>query len=753
MSCPNSLIKLFFSLSFFILLISCSPDYKEHKVSLESYQIEDGFSMDVVASEPLLKAPVAMDFDNKGRIWVVEMTDFMKNVDGTGENDATGSIKILEDLDKDGVVDHAKTFLDSLTMPRALALVYGGLLYVESPNLWFVEIRDDRPGKRILVDSLYAISGNPEHQPNGLRTNLDNWIYNANSNFRYRLKDGKWLKEPTTFRGQWGISHDNFGRLYFNNNSRQLLGDYVLPNRLVRNHYYVPKTGVNQRLTNDERVYPLQPVPVNRGYEKGILDQDSIQLEVTAACGPMVYRGGAFPTGYDQNVFVCVPEANLVKRNILTFYGDSTSAKQAWQGKEFLISKDEGFRPVSLYNGPDGSMYIVDMHRGVIQHYAFLSPYLKKKSTEMQLDTIINFGRILKVSHGNAKVEKGPDFDRLSGDKLVRLLNDKNGWIRDRAQQLIIQNELTKTIPNLKTMALDPTSTLAQLHALYALEGLNALSPDLLMDVARKSGNDVAAHAVVLLEKFVSEDNASQVQKLFLELEKRNDIALDLYLSTTVGTWAKVSHDLFFPFIHRFYNTYGDRQIFVDALLSGMGDTEDSLLSDLLQNSVIEGDPLITGLNDILKRKSEGKPNNIYAPQIAKDDGRTAGAKLFRQICAACHGPSGNGTEGLAPPLVHSKYMSKPMERLGLIILHGLKGPMIADGKEIDNNWVMPALGNNKSLSNADIANIMAYVSNAFSTSPKGISPNKIEELRSQEPKGGGEYTRTMLDSIYPSLH
>lgn len=94
-------------------------------------------------------------------------------------------------------------------------------------------------------------------------------------------------------------------------------------------------------------------------------------VNVTAACGPLVYRGGMFPADYDQNVFVCVPEANLIKRNILSFYGDRVEAKQAWQGKEFLASTDEGFRPVNLSNGPDGNMYVVDMHRGVIQHYAF----------------------------------------------------------------------------------------------------------------------------------------------------------------------------------------------------------------------------------------------------------------------------------------------------------------------------------------------------------------------------------------------
>ncbi|MCG2462429.1 c-type cytochrome [Flavobacteriaceae bacterium F89] len=752
MSCPNFLTKLFYFLTFFILITSCGPDFEEHKVSLDSYEIEDGFSIEVVASEPLLRAPVAMDFDTKGRIWVVEMTDFMKNLDGTGESDATGSIKILEDLDKDGVADHAKTFLDSLAMPRALALVYGGLLYAEPPNLWFLEVKGDSPGKKTLVDSLFAVSGNPEHQPNGLRMNLDNWIYNAKSNFRYRLKDGEWLKEPTSFRGQWGISHDNFGRLYFNTNSRQLLGDYILPNRLIRNHYYIPKTGINQRLTKDERVYPLQPVPVNRGYEAGILDKDSLQLEVTAACGPLVYRGAAFPAGYKQNVFVCVPEANLIKRNILTFYGDSTSAKQAWEGKEFLASLDEGFRPVSLYNGPDGSLYIVDMHRGVIQHYAFLSPYLKRKSKETHLDTIIDFGRILKVSHRPSKSGGRINIEGLTGRQLVKLLSDSNGWIRDRAQQVIVQNKLTKTIPDLKKLALNPKLDLAQVHALYSLEGLEALTPDLLIEVARNSDADVAAHALVLLENFVSEEYASRVQKLISELKQRNDISLDLYLSSTVGTWAQFSQKLFFPFIIEFYGKYKGRQIFVDAILSGVGGTEEALLRDLKQSSEKDLEGLIAGLNDILKRKSEDRPSNIFVAQTAREDGRTAGAKLFRQICASCHGPSGDGTDGLAPSLVHSRYVSKPMERLGLIILHGLKGPMIVDGKEIGDNWVMPALGNNKSLTNSDIANIMAYVSNAFSVSPQGISPDKIEELRSKTPTRGGEYTRIELDSIYPSI-
>ena len=135
-----------------LLIYSCSPSFEEPEISLEEYFIEDGFTMQVVASEQLLKAPVAIDFDLKGRIWVAEMPGFMSDLDGNNENEPNGTIKILEDKDNDGVMDHAKVFLDSLVLPRALALVYDGLLYAEPPKLWFVEIKNDKPVNRTLVE-------------------------------------------------------------------------------------------------------------------------------------------------------------------------------------------------------------------------------------------------------------------------------------------------------------------------------------------------------------------------------------------------------------------------------------------------------------------------------------------------------------------------------------------------------------------------------------------------------------------------
>ena len=701
--------------------------------------------MEMVASEPLLTAPVAIDFDTKGRIWVAEMAGFMVNLEGDDEDLPSGSIKILEDLDNDGIMDHAKTFLDSLVMPRALALVYGGLLYAESPNLYFVEIKDDKPVNRVLVDSLYATVGNPEHQPNGLMMNLDNWIYNAKSNFRYQRKDGVWKKEPTTNRGQWGISHDNFGRLYYNNNSTQLLGDHILPNRLVRNKYFIPRKGVDETLTKDNRVYPLHAASVNRGYEEGVLNQDSLLVNVTAACGPLVYRGGMFPADYDQNVFVCVPEANLIKRNILSFYGDRVEAKQAWQGKEFLASTDEGFRPVNLSNGPDGNMYVVDMHRGVIQHYAFLSPYLKKISAEKKLDTILDYGRILRVRSKDKLAREIPDLETLPAPRLLDFLKDSNGWIRDRAQQYLIHKNDKGVLPGLKEMALDNKSPFAQLHALYVLKGLNVLSFDFLQQLAISGGPEATAHALVLMEDYASEKNVPKAKDLFAELLNRNEPMLDLYLSTTLGIWAKYDQEVFFSFIYDLSSKYKDNVIVQEAILSGSEGVMSALKLKLEEKDNLKNTDLDVLAAASLERQENNRPNYIYSTQIARADSRTNGAILFRQICASCHSSSGEGIRGLAPPLVGSEYISNHLEQLGLIILHGLKGPLLINGEVYDNNHQMPGLKYNKSLSDKDISDIISYVTNAFSVNPKGLKPEKIKELRGVSSKDGMEYTEKEL--------
>ncbi len=150
---------------------------------------DDSVEIELVASEPLVQDPVAIAFDAGGRLWVVEMLSFMKDIDGTGEGDPAGRVSVLFDDDGDGRMDRRQTFLDSLVLPRAISFVKGGVLVAENIPLWYAQDTDGdfKADRKILIDSTYGGSGMPEHSANGLWHGLDNWIYNAKSKYRYRL--------------------------------------------------------------------------------------------------------------------------------------------------------------------------------------------------------------------------------------------------------------------------------------------------------------------------------------------------------------------------------------------------------------------------------------------------------------------------------------------------------------------------------------------------------------------------------------
>lgn len=714
--------------------------YEEPKISLENYKIEDGFELSVIASESFFKAPVSMDFDNKGRMWVVEMIGYMPNLEGIGEDVPNGRISILEDLDKDGVIDHSKTFLNKLILPRGLAHVYGGLLYVDGPKLWFVEIKNDKPGKKTLVDPVYAEGGNVEHSSNGLMMNIDNWIYNSNYNFRYQLKNGKWLKEPTSYRGQWGITKDNFGRLYYNNNSTQLQGDNVLPNKAIRNKYFKPTIAEGQRLTNN-KVFPIHQTSVNRGYQKGVLDARGYLTEVTAACGPLVYRGGSFPEKYNQNVFVCVPEANLIKRNTLSFSNTQTVATQAIEGKEFIASTDEGFRPVNIFNGPDGAMYIVDMHRGIIQHKAYISQYLAEQLAIKKLDTLQNAGRILKVVNKASKLNAVPDLSKATNKELLALLSSPNGWLRDRSQQILIQKKDLTIIKDLVALAKSSHEFYTAIHALYVLEGLNALTFASLSDIIAQSKEpETIAHALGLLERFAAVPNMAKMKAISTQLLAQNNEIIDLYLAFSLNAWLKTGDAAFVSILAQIEKKYADKKVFQEAITSSLEGKEENYLKTQNPNAILKSNLTLAVSNH---QKKELNP--IFVKEKNVVDNRTRGLQLFRSICATCHGADGKGIQDLAPPLKGSEYIDGSTKRLASIILHGVSGPITVNGKLYQLNNEMPALLNNKDVSDQDIVDIIQFTQNAFAKEGKRISVDDVKKQRLNKPAGSGIYNEKLL--------
>lgn len=492
------------------------------EAALAAFSIQPGYRIELVASEPLVEAPVAMEFDHFGRLYVLEMRGFMPNVDGKGEDAPLGRISILEDLDGDGKMDKATRFVDELVMPRALCLVRDGLLVAEPPVLWLFQDTDGdgKADRKTEVVGDYGSRANPEHTSNGLLKGLDNWIYSANHTVRYRYQgNGEVRQEPTVFRGQWGIATDDIGRLFFNSNSDQLRGDLLPAEFLTRNKNHRAPFGVNYQVARDQTVWPGRVNPgVNRGYQKGTLKEDGRLNRFTGACGPVIYRGDWMP-GLRGDAFVCEPTANMVRRNKLVERDGLVTATNAHDRAEFLTSTDERFRPVNLHNGPDGGLYIVDMHRGVIQHRIYLTSFLRGQALDRGLDKPLNLGRIYRVVP-EGKPRPAPVLPGgLEPAKLAPLLSHANGWVRDAAQQRLIWNQESGSVEAVRRLVAEGGDAATRLHALWTLEGLEALDERALARAVRDPDPKVSAAAIRLAAPFLGQGD-SPVAKAFWEVSR-----------------------------------------------------------------------------------------------------------------------------------------------------------------------------------------------------------------------------------------
>lgn len=552
---------------------------------LASFQLEPGLKIQLVAAEPMVQDPVIITFDEDSRLWVVEMRGFMPNIDGTDEDKPVGRISVLEDTNGDGQMDVSKIYLDSLVMPRALALVPGGALVAENGALWLTKDTngDLKADSKTMIDPTYAGSGLPEHSGNGLWRSMDNWYYNAKSRLRYRLTNGKWERDSTEFRGQWGISHDDEGRLYYNYNWSQLHADLVPPNYLSRNKNHTSTTGIDHGLTIDRRVYPIRPNPaVNRGYIPGTLDKDGRLLEFTAACSPLVYRGTAFPKAYYGNVFVCEPSGNLIKRNQVTENGILISAKDPHPGREFLASTDERFRPVHQTTGHDGALYVADMYRGLIQHKAYVTPYLRDQSINRNLVMPVNRGRIWRIVPADWKPAKPIKLSKASTNELMLELSSPDGWHRDMAQRLLVERNDKTVGPALTDLALKGENQLGRFHALWTLEGLKLSNPEMLLGLIADPNALVKTTALRLLEPLAKTDKAvrQKLEQRLLTQWETAPIEQILQMTFTAGILdSKVSH----PLLAGIVNKYGSTALIRDAALSSLQNQEFAFLQTLLK--------------------------------------------------------------------------------------------------------------------------------------------------------------------------
>jgi len=551
--------------------------------ALASFVLADpALKIELVAAEPLVQDPVAIAFDEAGRLWVVEMLGFMQDIDGSGEEDPVGRVSILTDTDGDGQMDQSRVFLDSLVLPRAIAVVQGGALVAENIPLWMARDTDADgvADTRLLLDPEYGGSGMPEHSANGLWRGMDNWYYNAKSRFRYRLQGDAWVRDSTEFRGQWGICHDDAGRLFYNYNWSQLHADLVPPGYIGQNPHHTPTSGIDHGLTLERTIMPIRSnTAVNRGYVPGTLDETGKLLEFASACGPLVYRGTALPESYQGDAFVCEPTANLIKQNNIFEEGFMLRAEGAYRDREFLASTDERFRPVSLASGPDGALYVVDMYKGIIQHGPYMTPYLREVTLDRKLDKPIHMGRIWRITSAGRADKPEPHLAGMDAPGWVAQLGSPNGWTRDLAQRLLVESRDTTAVPTLRKLATEGTYP-AQLHALWTLEGLGQLDTEVLWKATQAQDPHVVQAAIRLLtespeaDPSFREDFENFVNSHFESAHPL--VQLQMVLSGT-----RLANPAFFDIGRRFLETYGALPVARDAVLSSLENREYAFLAYL----------------------------------------------------------------------------------------------------------------------------------------------------------------------------
>jgi len=443
-----------------------------------AFIVEPGFRVDVVACEPLIESPVEIEFDERGRAWVVEMRGFMPNADGIGEHQPTGRIVILSDNDGDGVYDESTVFLDHLTLPRAIGLAHGGALVIDPPDLIYA--RDDNGDDRAdtilhLATGLGGLAS-PEHAANGLLRAIDNRFHLSQHPFRF-VFDGEQIKlERTPGHGQWGLTTDDFGRLFYTTNSDPLRADLIPCHYASRNSRLPSMPGVNERVVHDFRVWPARLTPgINRGYQRDML-KDGRLLNFTAACGPAINRGRLFGANFQGDAFICEPAGNLVKRVVIREPGPGRlEGRPAAEGREFVASTDERFRPVNATFGPDGALYIVDMYRGVIQHRIFMTSFLRRQVLARGLDRPTDCGRIYRIAPDHAPPHALPDMSEVPSADLAASLPHADGWERDLIQRLLIERRAVECADALRETLHSEHATPPRLHALWTLHGLGAI--------------------------------------------------------------------------------------------------------------------------------------------------------------------------------------------------------------------------------------------------------------------------------------
>jgi putative membrane-bound dehydrogenase-like protein len=497
-------------------------------------------TVELMASEPLVASPVAIDFGPDHRLWVAEMYDYPLGLDGKFK--PGGRVRMLDY--RDGKFVSSKIFLDNIPFPTGILVWRKGVLICAAPDIIYAEDTDG-DGKADVVKKLYSGfgTGNYQGRVNSLQYGLDGWVYGSCGLFGgniksfafpgelmelgdrdFRIKPDTGEIEPATGRTQQGRVRDDWGNWFGCNNS-QLCLHYPLAHHYLRRNPYVtaPEAAV---VVND---YPNanQLFPIG---QQQLFKLSGPAGRTTAACGIGIYRDDLLGKQYTGNVFTCEPSNMLVHRLVLTPRGSTFSGRRApdEQSSEFLASPDGWCRPVQIVTGPDGCLWVVDMCRYVIEHPRWIPP-----EDVAKLDVRAGFdrGRIYRLRPSDKEPRPWLRLDKLDTAGLVNALDSANGWQRDMAMQMLVWKGDKGAAAGLEKMVKEGKRPEARLQAVCSLDGIKEISSETRIRWylgERDSG--VRRHMVRLLES-----DQKELQSLYQWQEPERDRQLQLQLTCSCG--------------------------------------------------------------------------------------------------------------------------------------------------------------------------------------------------------------------------
>jgi putative membrane-bound dehydrogenase-like protein len=526
--------------------------------ALETFDVQRGYRVELVAAEPLVNTPVAAAFDENGRLYVVEMRGYSEQPD-----ELLSQVRLLVDTDGDGRFDASTVFVDKLSWPTAVVCYDGGVFIGDAPDILYCKDTngDGRADERKIVFTGFS-KANVQGLLNSFCWGLDNRIHGATStsggnvrraddpnakpvnvNGRDFAFDPRTLELSATSGGaQHGMSIDAWGRKFVCSNSDHIQ-QVMYEDRYIARNPYLSFPGPRLSIASDGpqaevfRISPVEPWRIVRtrlrvsGTVPGPVEGGGRAAGYfTGATGVTIYKGDAWNTSGEEIAVVGDVGSNLVHRKRLEPNGLEFIARRIDEKSEFVSSRDIWFRPAQFLNVPDGTLYILDVYREVIEHPASLPPVIKR---HLDLTSGRDRGRIYRIVPDGYRARRPPVLGRVSTEELVALLEHPNSWHRDTAGRLLFERNDKSVVPLLEKLVKGSSSPFGRMHALYALAGLRSLSVSTLLAGMSDKHPGVREHAVRLSEPLINE--AAEVGERVMAMADDNDLRVRYQVAFSLG--------------------------------------------------------------------------------------------------------------------------------------------------------------------------------------------------------------------------